>query len=306
MRLTVLVFLTGIFSVAHAQSDVTPETERISVLSWNIYMLPGFLGYGKIERAEAISNVLANSQYDVIVFQEAFHRSARNKINALLKSIYPFQAGPANKLRFSMRTNSGVWILSKYPIQLTDAIEFKTRSGIDAMSRKGALLVELLVHGKSIQIIGTHLQNSGNEDLRKSQCVELYDRLLRKHQRAGIPQIVCGDFNIDRHRAKESYNTMLQTLRVQDEEPTPGSYSYDRVENDLQIEKGVHRDLIDYILTRNNEALLQCSQVAVQRLQHRWHVQHQDLSDHYSIQAEIVFSNSVNPVFVSTRQPDNH
>lgn len=69
--------------------QVAPK--KIKILSWNIYMLPGFLGHGKKPRAEAIGQILASSDYDVIVFQEAFDGKARKIISRLLQPAFPFQ-----------------------------------------------------------------------------------------------------------------------------------------------------------------------------------------------------------------------
>ena len=204
MKALVLV-LTSIFFAPVAGSAQPLASKKIKVLSWNIYMLPGFLGTGKLSRAEAIGRLLAVSDYDVIVFQEAFHGNSRNIISRQLQPAFPFQAGPANQKSMSLKTNSGIWILSKYPIERTQSLVFKTRHGIDALSRKGALLVEINIHGQLIQVIGTHLQNSGSEWRRYSQCVELHNRLLMPQERLAVPQIICGDFNIDRYRSSEGY-----------------------------------------------------------------------------------------------------
>lgn len=294
MKASVLVLASIFFApVALAQPTVNPSpAEKIKVLSWNIYMLPGLVGYGKGPRAEAIGQLLAASDYDVIVFQEAFQQKARNTISRLLQRAYPFQVGPANRKLFSLKTNSGIWIFSRYPIQQTHSIIFKTRHGIDAMSRKGALLAELKVHNNPVQIIGTHLQNAGGTWRRQSQCVELYHRLLRKFQRLGVPQIVCGDFNINRHGSPEDYRLMLQTLNASDGDSTERKlYSYDRLNNDLNVESGTQQDLIDYILIRSNQAQVSCGERKTRTFQQRWHVHHQDLSDHYSVETEIYFQN---------------
>lgn len=255
-------------------------------------MLPGFFGRGKVPRAEAIGQLLASSNYDVIVFQEAFHQKSRTTISRLLQSAYPFQAGPANQKLLSLKTNSGIWIFSRYPIQDVHSIIFKTRHGMDAMSRKGALMVNLKVHNNPVQIVGTHLQNAGGFWRRESQCVELYQRLLKEYQRPGVPQIVCGDFNINRHGPEEDYRFMLQTLDAIDgDQPSEKQYSYDRSANDLQAERGTQQDLIDYILIRPNQAWVQSSERKIRSLQKRWHVLHQDLSDHYSVETEVYFQN---------------
>lgn len=297
MRLCVLV-LTGLFfTAAHAQPEPLSHMQRVSILSWNIYMLPGFLGTGKLQRSEALGNVLSASEYDVIVFQEAFYAPARRKIRNLLKAYYPFEAGPANSKRFSLRTNSGLWIFSKFPIVHQQEIMFETRYGVDALSRKGALLVELDVRGQRIQVIATHLQNAGQATLRQSQCEELFQRLLQPAQKAGVPQIICGDFNIDRYSANETYQQMLDILQANDAEVETDSFSYDRIANDLDVEPGTKRELIDFILTRENDSMVKRLRQSVRVFRQRWHKNHEDLSDHYALETKLEFRNELS--FVS-------
>ena len=59
------------------------QSPAFQKLSWNICMLPGLIQpqSSNLKGASAIGEILANSDYDVIVFQEAF----------------PFSAGPANR-----------------------------------------------------------------------------------------------------------------------------------------------------------------------------------------------------------------
>ncbi len=285
-----ILALTSIFfaPVAHCQSA---GGEKIKVLSWNIYMLPGVFGSGNALRAEAIGRVLSSGEYDVIVFQEAFDQGARRVISQHLKKTYPYQVGPANQKFFSVKTNSGLWIFSRHPIAAAHSIVFQTRHGVDALSRKGALLTELNVNGNFIQIVATHLQNSGKTWRKQSQCSEIYTNLLKKYQRPGIPQIVCGDFNINRHETSYDYQLMLKTLDVIDCNPGDDVYSYDRVANDLRVENGTNRDLIDYILIRNNLSFTDSSNGKIRVFQKQWNSDHKDLSDHYSLETEVVFRN---------------
>ncbi|HEV8514879.1 MAG TPA: sphingomyelin phosphodiesterase [Cyclobacteriaceae bacterium] len=270
----------------------SPPLKKIKILSWNIYMLPHLVAShsDKKERARVIGETLSDSDYDVIFFQEAFHSTARNKILAQLQAKFPYHAGPANRKLFSIKANSGLWIFSKYPIDKIESIIYKNKFGIDALSRKGALLVELNVQGQRIQIAGTHLQNCGPVWLRQVQCVEFYERLLKPNARDGVPQIICGDFNIDRYTTKEDYRFMLQALDAKDSNDETDQYSYDRISNDLHVEKGNRKDLIDYILFRSNGGLAICSN-SVTPIKRKWSFKHSDLSDHYAIQAEINFSN---------------
>jgi endonuclease/exonuclease/phosphatase family metal-dependent hydrolase len=300
MKLYVLVLASLFFTAAYGQQDDVPlQSPGIKILSWNIYMLPGFLGFGKLERSEAIGKLLAKGEYDVIVFQEAFYGPARKKIHQLLKSTYPFQAGPANRSGFSLRTNSGLWIFSKHPIVDEFSIAYETRYGIDAMSRKGALLVELDVHGQRVQVIATHLQNAGNAWRKHSQCAELFHKVIKAFARPAVPQIICGDFNIDKYNAAPEYASMLATLQATDSDFQEGEYSYDRLTNDLDVEKGTNRELIDFIFTRSNAAQLSLKRKAIRIFRHAWHKNHNDLSDHYGVEAEFEFNPEVKTLTAS-------
>lgn len=282
------------------QPDSLPVApKKIKILSWNIYMLPAFLGTGKKPRAEMIGQLLAASDYDVIVFQEAFLGSARNTISRLLQPAFPFQAGPANRRLVSLKTNSGIWILSKHPIVKSHSIIFETRRGIDAMSRKGALLTEILFQSQPVQIVGTHLQNAGSDTIRYRQCVEL-SSLLNKYERLDVPQIVCGDFNIDRYRSAAGYRYMLQLLNAVDGTTTSSqAFSYDRVENDLNAEPGFERDLIDYVLLRQTYRGIS-GERRIRVFRTPWNSRHQDLSDHFALEADVPLAPAASSLAVAS------
>lgn len=245
--------------------------------------------YIKKERAEAIGHVLGSSDYDVVFFQEAFHPAARKRILGALEKQFQYHAGPANQKVFSLKANSGLWVFSRYPIRKCQSIAYRSRYGIDALSRKGALLVELDVDGSRLQIAGTHLQNCGAPWLRQLQCVEFYERLLKPMAVDGVPQIICGDFNIDRYTHEKEYKSMLRALDAKDINDNT-QFTYDRKDNDLRNEKGCRKDLIDYILIRDN-GVPTISKNNVMRLKGVYNLKLADLSDHYSLQAEITFSN---------------
>src|SRR6185295_6001430 len=117
MKAFVLVLASIFFApVALAQFREELPAEKIRILTWNIYMLPGIWGYANSERSEVIGRLLASSDYDIIVFQEAFSKNARKRIGRLIQSAFPFQYGPSKHHSFSLRTNSGLWIVSRHPI----------------------------------------------------------------------------------------------------------------------------------------------------------------------------------------------
>lgn len=78
-------------------------------------------------------------------------------------------------------------LFSKYPIRDYHQIRFSSRSGIDKMSRKGAMMAEIDVNGKIIQVVGTHLQAFGAQNIMYDQYMQLASELLDPHTKEGIP-----------------------------------------------------------------------------------------------------------------------
>ena len=288
MRLLILIIAVYQCQVTFAQPEsITHPSKKLKILSWNIYMLPPLIAShsGKVDRAEAIGQVLDSSDYDVIFLQEAFHPKARKIITDRLSGQYPYNAGPAGKKWFSIKTSSGLQVFSKHPILFQSEITYKTRYGIDALSRKGALMIELDFHGQRIQVVGTHLQNCGPGWLKKIQCAEMNERLLKPFAKNEVPQIVCGDFNIDRKGEEETYLSLLKLLEVVDTNGDTSAITYDRIDNELKNETG-SRDIIDYVFVKDNGCGLKWIS-KVQRLRKKWSKRASDLSDHYSVAAEV-------------------
>jgi len=95
MVLILLLFFTS-FDIRSGDSfqqiSVKPiQQGELKILSWNIYMLPHCsLINGNTRRAKAIAENLSGSEYDIIVFQEAFDYRARKIIRNILNKKYPY------------------------------------------------------------------------------------------------------------------------------------------------------------------------------------------------------------------------
>jgi sphingomyelin phosphodiesterase len=141
-----------------AQNPVNPYSDsELKILSWNIYMLPPFAYMtNKRARAKAIGDYLHTSDYDIAILQEAFKHGARRMIKRRTKQSFPYRKGPANIRYITIfRTNSGIWILSKHPIEKLGVTKFKQKAGFDnKMARKGALMVEMEKEGKKYHFVG--------------------------------------------------------------------------------------------------------------------------------------------------------
>lgn len=280
---------------AHAQ-------DSLRLLSWNIQMLPfPAPPHGKAKRARAIAALLKENHYDVVVFQEAFKRRSRRILSRELRETFPHQTEVLNKKILSIKTNGGVMIFSRHPIESVHEIRFTKRRGYDKFARKGAMLAEIQFHGKPIQVLGTHLQAFGTDDILISQYNQMKTELLDPHQRNGVPQFLLGDFNTRKvppvpaglsgasPMPQTRYMAMLQNLEAEDGElHGDQQYTMDRPYNDLCTRRKEARLLLDYILVRPTS-----SNVSIRRevkiFRKQWTKDHQDLSDHFALEALITF-----------------
>lgn len=265
--------------------------DSLKVLSWNIYMLPAnLISLGQAKRVHYIAEQLIHSDYDVIVFQEAFDRQARYILSKSLRKTFPYQEGPANAKPSWFKMNSGVWIVSRHPMKFLDEIEFSQGKGVDRMARKGALLVEVNKNGKIFQIAGTHLQSgvsNKKNHIRITQYHEIYD-MLQRNEKEGIVQIICGDFNTPKNDRRH-YQLMLETLKAQDG-PLASSIqtTYDGKLNDLAAGGSNYAEVLDYIFIKENLRQIKYSRRNIVAFKARWHDKKHHLSDHFAVELFII------------------
>jgi sphingomyelin phosphodiesterase len=294
-----LLFLLFSFVAVNANDSLTVadspqkiETEdNLKVLSWNIYMLPKIvMMFGKRDRSRAIVEVLKTADYDVIVFQEAFLPAAREIIGEGLKEVFPYNYGPANADKPGLKTNSGVWVISKIPLQVLGTIEYSDCAGVDCYARKGAMLLSGVWNEKEFQILGTHLQSEAHHEVRVKQLDQIFIELLAKYRKEDVPQVICGDMNTE-IEIKANYCVMLECLDAEDgetegiEQSTYNGYTNRLAESVWKKDKTT----LDYVLLRKNGAKAKIVKRNVNVLTKAWKRGRKDLSDHYGVLCEVKF-----------------
>jgi len=286
MKRVILAALVLLSISSSGQSDIGRRTlDELRILSWNIYMLPRIVPRtGRIKRAWSIAVQLKTKDYDIIVFQEAFMKSARDVISTVLLESFPYQYGPFNE-RPGIRTNSGVWILSKIPLKVISQIEYENCATFDCLSRKGAALLSGEFNGNRFQLLGTHLQADKNYDGVRRKQINQIARLMSAHAEHGVPQIVCGDMNTE--QCTPMYYDLLERLSIEDGIISGGvQCSYDGKNNEIANFYGTFRQLtVDYILVKTNGALLD-----IERSINILKMGKKNLSDHYGIASSIIFN----------------
>lgn len=268
----------------------SPKAQDFTVISWNIKFLPralAHIGHRPLKRVMPIAEHLLRDTADVLVLQEAFDNVANRRLLKALKPLYPYHIGPANK-KGAFKISSGILIVSRYPLRQLGTVDFRSCEKEDCWAKKGALLVELSWQGRPIQVLGTHLEAGGGREIKLEQYGELA-ALIRAHQRTGVPQLLCGDFNT-RASDRFLYPRMLETLEATDG-PLSGSLQYtsDHLLNDMSTYRPEDREVIDFILYRGNGVEPRYMTRSVVRYTHRWIKGHQDLSDHFGVKAVMGF-----------------
>lgn len=248
-----IFFLASIFiQVFHFSGNAQViDKQDLNILSWNIYLLPGITNLSKsIEksdkklRAAEIANYLNTSTYDIVVFQEAFFNPARRILSKDVREQYPYQYGPINPSKLSLKTSSGIFIVSRTPLKILGTVQYNSCNGADCFAKKGAALLEGSHEGKAFQILGTHLNAGGPQWIRIEQYKQIKS-LLDDFNKLGVPQIICGDMNTHLED-EEKYQNMLEILDAEEVATTS-----------KQINTTVKdRSVIDYFFLRKNNSSL--------------------------------------------------
>ncbi len=266
------------------------KSPQLKILSWNIYLLPYLsLFNSNSKRANAIADELENSDYHILVFQEAFSSKCRGILAKRFKKNFPYQYGPVNNNFTPLKTNSGLWVASKIQLENLGEIEFSRKKSFDAIARKGAVLFQGVFQNSPFQLLATHLQAEDADEFRVHQCTEIKEQLLSPHYQDNIPQLICGDFNIDIDD-KHHYNKMLLTLDAQNGEVSGNvKITYDELNNNLAKKSTGRRRTIDYVLVRNSE-LLHDIERKVQTFLSKVGNAESNLSDHYALELSVSFA----------------
>ncbi len=278
--------------------------DTLRVLSWNIYMLPKPLITGQFMRVPKIVETLKRSNYDVLCLQEAFVKRVERRLKTDLAAEYPYFANLPVYRKPLKAANSGIVVMSKHPIRFAHGILYDEATGIDKTAQKGALLVEIEINGKPVQVVSTHLQ-SGNykrsQRIRDRQYLQIYERLLKPFERPGVPQIVAGDMNTEQ-RDSVRYRRMLRTLKAKDTNPKSKECSYNGGVCDLVGKSDRnYKEYIDYVLYRTNRALIRPVAGRVKRFMADWCGptlgRKRDLSDHFAVEAVFVLGEADDNAF---------
>lgn len=228
-------FLFGALLIASFSSYATSAVE-ISILSQNVW----FILIASIPAADRIPDYIEtfkNGTYDILCLQEVWSGTKTIYPDTLyegLKEIYPYnvstQPYPLDGLNLGL--DSGLMILSKFPIDSWDFHRYTNCSFLDCAAGKGAMTARIKVpdeNGDDVDVVvsNTHFNAGGPLDIRLGQAGEMrsaVDRFLEALKANNtnlnvekIPVFGAGDFNTDEWNSdvtevQDDYNQLLQAL----------------------------------------------------------------------------------------------
>ncbi|PKM23219.1 MAG: phospholipase [Gammaproteobacteria bacterium HGW-Gammaproteobacteria-14] len=269
--------------------------DELKVLSYNIYALP-FVASEISNRLAELPNHL--SGYDVIMFQEAFS-SDRNGMLQQLASEYPYQTHVPKIPYDGINVfDSGVLVISRYPIVSTADFIYPDCSGTDCFADKGVIYAEVIKNGKAYHVTNTHAASFDTAEaraLRQVQFQQIRTLINNRNIPAFDAVMMGGDFNVNKLIWPQDYAQMLANLVATDPLSTGHDATFDPRINILSGAAGSGGETVEYldyvvysnthrqpVQSRND---VRIPRTAVAPLFHT-----RDLSDHYPVMGEFVFA----------------
>ena len=183
-----------------SSQDSSSNKDSITILSWNIQMLPRAYGvFSKYlrkkqkKRLPEIIEFLNKEDFDIIVLQEVFDLRTIKKLKNELKFVYPNIQLPIKK-GIGIQLSNGILIASKVPLQYVNHVTFAKPEGNEKMAQKGCVLITASIRDKEWLIAGTHL-NSTSQQIRDLQYQQIKKEIISPYLSDSIPFILAGDLN---------------------------------------------------------------------------------------------------------------
>ena len=226
--------------------------------------------------------------YDVLVLQEVFINSLRERLIDELAEAYPYQTdlvGTDGAGGHPLRQDGGIIILSRWPIMRQASMTFgETCSGTDCLADKGVAYAAVRKGRFTYHVFGTHAQSVygvSPPDVRAAQFA-LWRRFIGALEiPRSEPVLLTGDLNVDAYTSE--LEAMLDALKaVRPMTYGPLRYTWDFRNN--SIAEDPMNAWLDYVLIAADYAQPVASWNRVMPLR----AGELDLSDHYAVWGRVV------------------
>jgi endonuclease/exonuclease/phosphatase family metal-dependent hydrolase len=148
-----------------ANTDHKPRT----FMTWNIQGLFIYMNEEKI--MNIVSQLQLMNHVDVICLQEVFDDELKQIIISKMKYTHPYYLLGNTKKRYIVGEDSGLLILSKYPIEFVKEVNLHQSRFPDKFANKSLLYVKV----GDLKIMNTHLESSDDPIVSKQQLKLIID-----------------------------------------------------------------------------------------------------------------------------------
>lgn len=266
------------------------DAGNFKVMTYNIWdLLPGIEAQNTYNRLDTIAEYV--SGYDAIVFQEAHDPASTALFRSNLSDEYPYQTDIPFKLGRIL--NGGVFIASKWPIEISDDIVFSACIKEDCLASKGAVYARINKLGKTYNVFGTHVRaytTPADIANRFEHLAELKQFMDSKNLPFAEPVIVAGDFNVDKLNFPQEHQDLLNVLNVSEPMAT-GEYGATYAGPVNTYASDEYNEYLDYVFYSNDHVnpISSSNAVLTPRSIASEHWKSWDLSDHFPVAGEFDF-----------------
>lgn len=229
----------------YSKEDLPEKKDTIKMIHYNCFWRPWLLHIGTIEyvreRMRLVSERL--DEFDVICLNESFHFGSnviKEFVERMQQRGFKYVVTAKRVPFFSMWVvDSGVMILSKYPIIETDSVPYTEADHWCWFAMKSCVYAKIQVSKtQHINVFSTHLQATSKRksEIHIMQFQDIHNLMMRNISADTAPTFLLGDMNTGSNNEKD-YNDMLNGVKMP---------NY-KVVDTFQTIQGIPRT-IDYIL----------------------------------------------------------
>lgn len=186
-------------------SSLKPK-ETVNIMTYNVHGLPHTENptCDNLIKIGRQLNALRKKENgpDIVAIQEGFHEKTIDMIK--LSGYAYYSSGPGID-EASTKTNSGLWLLSKYPIIKATNTSYDSCATWDCFSNKGIQRAEIQIDGnKTLVVYNTHM-NAYTEydpwtdrkeiDRAKYKQIVQFKNFFNTTKNSNVATILLGDFN---------------------------------------------------------------------------------------------------------------
>ena len=292
----VVAFLFVSFSAQAFSISGDGKSASISFLTYNLWGAP--FAKKRKQRFPRAAEKIAEVGADIVALEEVFEGClVPNEPKYILRGTqYPYYVeGPMSK-KFPRCVDSGLMILSKFPIQERAEVKYKSCAGADCFSHKGVVYARIQVPVLGdIDVYATHTNASDKHaDVRLKQTKQIVD-FVRQHSGDGKrPVVFMGDLNAapdseeirmlrDELSFRDSHQEFVETHVVTQTEYD--GFTCDPLRNaNLFSRPHQGRKRIDYIFVRDPDGFNSPVEIAKSRMMFEERgYRNRQLSDHFGV-----------------------